>query len=96
MNLNDYLKPELLILVPVMYLIGVGCKKSALVADKYIPIILGIVSILISGVWVLATSPLGSFQEVCMAIFTAVTQGILAAGASVYINQIAKQSKKEE
>lgn len=95
MNLNDYLKPELLILVPFMYLIGAGCKKSAL-ADKYIPIILGIVSILISGVWVLATSPLGSFQEVCMAIFTAVTQGILAAGASVYINQIAKQSKKEE
>ena len=96
MNLNDYLKPELLILVPVMYLIGAGCKKSALVADKYIPIILGIVSILISGVWVLATSPLGSFQEVCMAIFTAITQGILAAGASVYINQVVKQSSKEE
>lgn len=95
MNVNDYLKPELLILVPVMYLIGMGCKKSALIADKYIPVILGIVSVLISGVWVLATGPLGSFQEVCMAIFTAVTQGILAAGASVYINQIAKQSKKD-
>lgn len=96
MNLNDYLKPELLILVPFMYLIGAECKKSALVADKYIPIILGIVSILNSGVWVLATSPLGSFQEVCMAIFTAVTQGILAAGASVYVNQVVKQSSKEE
>ena len=95
MNVNDYLKPELLILVPVMYLIGMGIKKSALIADKYIPVILGIVGVLISGVWVLATSPLGSFQEVCMAVFTAVTQGILAAGASVYINQIAKQSKKD-
>ena len=95
MNVNDYLKPELLILVPVMYLIGMGCKKSALIADNYIPLVLGAVSVLLSGVWVLATSPLGSFQEVCMAIFTAVTQGILAAGASVYINQIAKQSKKE-
>lgn len=95
MNVNDYLKPELLILVPVMYLIGMGCKKSALIADKYIPLVLGAVSVLLSGVWVLATSPLGSFQEVCTAIFTAVTQGILAAGASVYINQIAKQSKKD-
>jgi hypothetical protein len=95
MNVNDYLKPELLILVPVMYLIGMGSKKSALIADKYIPVILGIVGVLISGVWVLATSPLGSFQEVCMAVFTAVTQGILAAGASVYINQITKQSKKD-
>lgn len=95
MNVNDYLKPELLILVPVMYLIGMGSKKSALIADKYIPVILGIVGVLISGVWVLASSPLGSFQEVCTAIFTAVTQGILAAGASVYINQIAKQSKKD-
>lgn len=95
MNVNDYLKPELLILVPVMYLIGMGCKKSALIADKYIPLVLGAVSVLLSGVWVLATSPVGSFQEVCIAVFTAVTQGILAAGASVYINQIAKQSKKD-
>ena len=95
MNVNDYLKPELLILVPVMYLIGMGCKKSALIADNYIPLVLGAVSVLLSGVWVLATSPLGNFQEVCIAVFTAVTQGILAAGASVYINQIAKQSKKD-
>ena len=95
MNVNDYIKPELLVLVPVMYLIGMGCKKSALIADKYIPLVLGAVSVLLSGVWVLATSPVGSFQEVCIAVFTAVTQGILAAGASVYINQIAKQSKKD-
>ena len=95
MNVNDYLKPELLILVPVMYLIGMGCKKSALITDKYIPLVLGAVSVLLSGVWVLATSPVGSFQEICIAVFTAVTQGILAAGASVYINQIAKQSKKD-
>lgn len=95
MNVNDYLKPELLILVPVMYLIGMGCKKSALIADKYIPLVLGAVSVLLSGVWVLATSPVGSFQEVCIAVFTAVTQGILAAGASVYCNQVIKQAQKE-
>jgi hypothetical protein len=29
-------------------------------------------------------------------IFTAVTQGILTAGASVYFNQIKKQASKEE
>ena len=30
------------------------------------------------------------------AIFGAITQGILIAGASVYINQIAKQSTKND
>jgi hypothetical protein len=95
MNVNDYIKPELLVLVPVMYLIGMGCKKSALIADNYIPLVLGAVSVLLSGVWVLATSPVGSFQEVCTAVFTAVTQGILAAGASVYCNQVIKQAQKE-
>ena len=41
----------------------------------------------------LATSDLGSAQAVAMAIFTALTQGILVSGASVYANQIFKQFK---
>lgn len=95
MNFQDYIKTELLILVPVLYFMGVGLKKSKL-ADKWIPAVLGIFGTVLSAVWVLATSDISGFQETASAIFTAVTQGVLVAGASVYANQIYVQGKKEE
>ncbi len=95
MNYQDYIKTELLILIPVLYFIGIGLKKSRL-PDKWIPTVLGISAVVLSAVWVLATSDISGLQETASAIFTAVTQGILAAGASVYANQIYTQAKKEE
>ena len=35
-------------------------------------------------------------QDIVMAIFTAITQGILIAGLSTYVNQIVKQANKDE
>ena len=95
MNIQDYVKPELLVLIPVLYLIGMGLKKSAL-ADKWIPALLGAAGIVLAGLYVLATTPLADAQETAMAAFTAVTQGVLAAGASVYVNQIIVQGGKDE
>lgn len=95
MNYQDYIKTELLILVPVLYCIGVGLKKSKL-KDKWIPIILGILAIILSGIWIVSTTEISSIYELVSAIFTAVTQGVLLAGASVYSNQIYIQSNKEE
>ena len=37
----------------------------------------------------------GSGREAALAIFTAIVQGVLAAGASTYVNQILKQLQKE-
>lgn len=93
--LNEFIKPELLVLVPVLYLIGIWLKKSV-VKDKFIPLILGAVGIALSAVWVLATSQINTWQNVLLAFFTAVTQGILTAGTSVYCNQLIKQAKKSE
>ena len=95
MNYQDYVKTELLILVPVLYAIGIGLKKSKM-SDRWIPIVLGVFAVLLSAVWVIATTEISGVQEAAFAIFTAVTQGILAAGASVYVNQLYVQSKKEE
>ncbi len=95
MNYKDYIKTELLILVPVLYLIGVGLKRSK-VPDKWIPVLLGVSSVALSSVWVFATVEVFGVQEIASAIFTAVTQGILVAGASVYANQLYVQAKKEE
>ena len=30
MDFQEYIKPELLVLIPVLYLIGMGLKKSAM------------------------------------------------------------------
>ena len=60
-----------------------------------IPIILGGVGVLLSALWVLAISDISSGKEIAVAIFTAVTQGILIAGASVYSNQLIKQLEKK-
>ena len=95
MDVMNFIKPELLILVPVLYTIGLGIKKSN-VQDKYIPFILGVVSIFLSTLWVISTSDIKNWQDVVYAIFISITQGILAAGASVYVNQLYIQSKKDE
>ena len=95
MNHQDYIKTELLVLIPVLYFVGTGLKRSKL-PDKWIPLVLGVVSILLSSIWVIATTSISNVREVAAAMFTAVTQGVLLAGASVYVNQIYVQAKKEE
>lgn len=95
MELMEYIKPELLVLIPVLYLIGTAVKNSK-IADKYIPFILGGVSIVLCALWIFATSAMVETSDIVMAIFTAITQGVLIAGASVYVNQIVKQAGKDE
>lgn len=95
MEIEKYIRTELLVLVPVMYIIGMGLKKSK-VADKYIPLILGTVSVILSALWVFATADLESGKEIHAAFFTAVTQGILTAGTSVYASQLYIQSRKDK
>ena len=95
MDYQDYIKTELLILIPVMYFIGIGFKKSKL-PDRWIPMMLGGVAVMLSAVWVIATSEISGIQEMASAVFTAITQGVLVAGASVYANQLYIQAKKEK
>ncbi len=95
MELQEYIKPELLILVPVLYLIGAALKKSAL-KDKLIPFVLGAAGILLSGIYLFATSDVHGAQAIATAVFTALTQGVLVAGASVYVNQLIVQGTKKE
>lgn len=92
----NYVKPELVIVAVVLYFIGIGLKNAQAVKDKYIPLILGIIGIILCGVWVLAASELGSGQEIALAVFTAVVQGVLTAGLSTYVNQVIKQAQKTE
>lgn len=94
--IQNYIKPELLVVAIVLYFIGIGIKNTERISDKYIPVILGIIGIVISAIYVVATSLFNGYRSVLMAIFTSVVQGILVAGLSVYANQLIKQSKKIE
>lgn len=95
-QIMNYVKPELVVVAIVLYFIGIGLKQSQTVQNKYIPIILGVIGIVICGIYVVATCSLSGVQNIAMAIFTAIVQGVLVAGLSTYVNQIFKQLNKEE
>lgn len=81
MDFQNYILDQALILIPVIYILGLFLKKSTVVKDKYIPLILlffGIaLSLLLVGLNV-----------------QGIIQGILVSGTAVFANQIIKQSLK--
>ena len=95
-TLMNYVKPELLIVAVVLYFLGMWLKQASFIKDKLIPITLGIVGIFVCGIWVCATSQFATPQDVAMAAFASLTQGVLVAGASTYVNQLIRQNSKEE
>ena len=76
-----------LILVPVIGILGYGIKNTALIADKYIPIIL----ITVGGLLGLAMA-----IQLNQGVFDGIIQGILCGGLAIGINQVPKQLSKSE
>lgn len=95
-QIMNYVKPELIVVAFVLYFVGMWLKQAAFVKDKYIPLALGIMGIVVCGIWVMATASIATSQDIALAIFTAIVQGILVAGLSTYVNQIFKQLNKDE
>ena len=95
-QITNYVKPELVVVAIALYFVGMALKQAKTVKDKYIPLILGGISIAICAMYVFATSSCSTPQDIVVAIFTAITQGILIAGLSTYVNQIVKQANKDE
>ncbi|MCI6302002.1 MULTISPECIES: phage holin family protein [unclassified Blautia] len=95
-QIANYVKPELIVVAIALYFSGMALKQAQAVKDKYIPLILGGIGIVICAMYVFATSVFNTPQDIVMAIFTAIVQGILVAGLSIYVNQIIKQTNKEE
>lgn len=91
-----YVKPELLVVAVVLFFIGKWLKKAEILPDKYIPLTLGGIGIVLCLVWVLGTCPMSGGANKARAVFTAIVQGVLVAGLSNYVNQIIKQASKDE
>ncbi len=92
-TITEFIKPELLVLIPVLFFIGVAIVKSN-TENKFIPFILMGTGIALSGLWVFATSEIATLRDIALAIFTAIVQGILVASGAVLVNETAKQVKK--
>ena len=81
--LKDYILDNALILIPAIYVIGAILKGTELVKDKYIPVIL---------------LPIGIVLGMLIVGFTVngFIQGVLVTGVAVYANQLVKQTLKKE
>ncbi len=93
MDYLNYIAPEMLVLVPVLYGMGIVLKQTAL-KDQFIPAILTVISVLFTILYIFSAKAISTPQEIAQALFTALTQGILIASASVYTNEVVKQAKK--
>lgn len=89
MDYAEYVQPELLVLVPILYLIGEAVKRSELLDTKYLPLLLGLLGINFALLYEFANHGLSEGS-----LWTGLIQGVLVAGCAVYANQIYKQSKK--
>lgn len=81
--LKDYIMDNALILIPAIYVIGAILKGTELVKDKYIPVILLPIGIVLG--MILIGFDVNGF-----------IQGVLVTGVAVYANQLVKQALKEE
>lgn len=84
MEIISYIIENRLVLVPVLYIVGEFIKRTEFIKDKFIPLILLFVGIVIS-------LAMGGDTAI-----NSIIQGILVAGATVLGNQIVKQVQKEE
>lgn len=89
-DLLNFIRPEILILIPVLIIIGLGLKKVKAIQNWIIPIALGVVGIMF------AVLILG-FAEgfIGPVILNGILQGILAAGMAVYVHQLTIQSTRK-
>lgn len=81
--INKYVRAELMILVPVLYILAKMIDKSKIDNSK-IPVIIGVIGILLSGIYTFSTVSIPNWHGVLFAIFTSITQGILLAGGAVW------------
>ena len=76
----NYIVEDGLILIPVLYVIGYIIKHTNILSNRWIPLVLLLISILFS--IFLLNDP----------IIDRVIQGVLIAGVTVFIDQIKKQN----
>jgi hypothetical protein len=87
-NILNLLNPELAVVIPFLAVLGKIIKDIVKGVDNgYIPLILGIVSILVCGLYFKANTP---EVDTLKWIFNSIVQGVLNAAVAVYGHQMFK------
>ena len=83
MDFLNYIVEEGLVMVPVLFILGEIIKRTELLNNKWIPLVLLIISV--------------GFTPLLLGGYVAsnILQAILVAGATVFGNELIKQSGKE-
>lgn len=81
-NLMNYIVEQALILIPVLYILGLMLKNTEKVKDWTIP-------------WILLTCGIGSCIAIMGVNIQALLQGVLVTGATVFGNQLFKQTTEK-
>lgn len=82
MDILNYVVQEGLIMIPVLYIIGEIVKGTELLSNKWIPLVLLVISI--------------GFTPLLLGAYDAnnIVQAVLVAGATVFGNELLKQTNK--
>ena len=91
MDMTEYIYPELLFIIPFLNVLGWWIKHKTVVANKFIPLILGGVSIALSVTYIRFSMGTELFES----IGSGVVQGIFIASTAVYANQLTKTVKED-
>lgn len=83
MDFVQYIVKEGLIMIAVLYVLGMIITQTETVSNKWIPVILLVISVVLTPLILTGYTP-GN-----------IVQGILIAGAAVLGDQLIKQAKKE-
>ena len=92
MNNTNYIKPELLILIPVLNMIGALIKTSQ-IKNKHIPFLITFIAIAFCMMYSWIEQEENSIPQF---LFDNVVQGILISSMSVYNHQLFKQTRKKD
>ena len=82
MDILNYVVQEGLVMIPVLFIIGEIVKGTELLANKWIPLVILVVSI--------------AFTPLVLGTYTAdnIVQAVLVAGVTVFGNELIKQSNR--
>ncbi|OYQ67923.1 phage holin family protein [Aerococcus sp. 1KP-2016] len=82
MDILNYVVQEGLVMIPVLFIIGEIIKGTELLGNKWIPLVLLVISI--------------GLTPLVLGTYTAnnIVQAVLVAGVTVFGNQLIKQSSK--
>ena len=86
-QITQYVQPAYAVLAAVLYCIGRGLKALKKFPNQFIPLTLtacGVALALLN-----ALSRCGEYANWAAALFEGVVQGVLCAGMSVYVNEVA-------